>query len=89
MRISRYLVRFRKKNRLLQKEIAALLNISREHYAQIESGKFVPSIKLLRTISKKLRLDISIHVAHDRFTLLCKSEQQSRRKPIRVEHSSR
>lgn len=89
MRISRYLMRFRKKNRLLQKEIAGLLNISREHYAQIESGKFVPSVKLLRRISKKLRLDIRIRVARDRFSFSCKPEQHSRRKPARAEHSSR
>ena len=89
MRISRYLMTFRKKNRLLQKEIADLLSISREHYAQIESGKFMPSIKLLRMISKKLRLDISIHVTHGGFTFLCKEEEQRRRKIIRAGHSSR
>lgn len=75
MRLSHYLVGFRKKNGLLQKEIAGLLDISREHYAQIESGKFVPSIKLLRTISKKLRLDINIRVVHGGYTFLCRSKK--------------
>ena len=75
MRLSHYLIGFRKKNCLLQKEVADLLNISREHYAQIESGKLVPFIKLLRTISKKLRLDINIHVAHGGYSFLCKSEK--------------
>jgi len=75
MRLSRYLTRFRKKNKLLQKEVAGVLSISREHYAQIESGKFVPSIKLLKTISKKLMLDINIHVAHGGYSFSCKSDK--------------
>jgi DNA-binding XRE family transcriptional regulator len=75
MRLSHHLVRFRKKHSLLQKEVATLLNISREHYAQIESGKFTPSIKLLRTISKTLRLDIEIRVAHGGSTFMCKPEK--------------
>ena len=75
MRLSHHLVRYRKKNSLLQKEVAGLFNISREHYAQIESGKFTPSIKLLRTMSKKLRLDIQIHVAHGGYTFFCRPEK--------------
>lgn len=70
MRLARLLVTYRKSNTLLQKEIADRLNISREHYAQIESGKFVPSMKLLRHISKKLNLEIRIRVARGGATVL-------------------
>ena len=70
MRLARLLVTYRKSNTLLQKEIADRLSICREHYAQIESGKFVPSMKLLRRISKRLNLEIRIHVAKGGATFL-------------------
>ena len=85
MRLARLLVTYRKNNTLLQKEIADQLSISREHYAQIESGKFVPSMKLLQRISKRLNLEISIRVAKGGATVLGRSEREllrARRKRI-------
>ncbi|HTK81010.1 MAG TPA: helix-turn-helix transcriptional regulator [Bacteroidota bacterium] len=72
MGLTRYLVGYRKKNKLLQKELAGALNISREHYAQIESGKIQPSIKLLKAISSQLKLDIRIDIARGKSLLLYK-----------------
>jgi len=42
---------YRKKNRLTQKEIAAKLGITREHYAQIEEGKRIPPKQLQNKIA--------------------------------------
>jgi len=51
---------YRQQKNLLQKEVADLLGISREHYAQIEAGCCIPSLKLLQKISKRLQLNITI-----------------------------
>jgi len=51
---------YRRQHALLQKEIAASLGISREHYAQIEGGNVSPSLKLLQRISEKLELNIVV-----------------------------
>ncbi len=44
------LIAYRKKNKFVQKEMAAKLNISREHYSRLEEGKFYPSKKLFFNI---------------------------------------
>ena len=51
---------YRRQHALFQKEIAASLGISREHYAQIEGGNVSPSLKLLQRISEKLELNIVV-----------------------------
>ena len=51
---------YRQQNSLLQKEVANLLGISREHYAQIEAGCCIPPLKLLQKISERLQLNITI-----------------------------
>lgn len=38
---------YRKQNKLVQKEMAGKLNISREHYSRLEEGKINPSKKLI------------------------------------------
>ena len=51
---------YRQQKNLLQKEVADVLGISREHYAQIEAGCCIPSRKLLQKISERLQLNIII-----------------------------
>jgi transcriptional regulator with XRE-family HTH domain len=51
---------YRQQKNLLQKEVADLLEISREHYAQIEGGCCIPSLKLLQKISERLQLNITV-----------------------------
>ena len=70
--IQHLLKEFRQANVLLQKDVADKLGISREHYAQIESGKFEPSFKLLSAISKRLGVDITINMSQGGYTLLYK-----------------
>jgi DNA-binding XRE family transcriptional regulator len=54
------LKKFRAMHRLTQKEAAARLGISREHYAKIESGKFFPSHGLTDQISRTLEVTITV-----------------------------
>lgn len=62
MNIGVYLKSYRSKNKIPQKQIADSLGISREHYAQIETDRLNPSVKLLKIISKKLSLHIEISI---------------------------
>ncbi len=63
MKLSVWLKRYRIKRGLRQKELAGDLGISREHYAQIESGHCRPSINLLRTMSRKLSVTIVVTIS--------------------------
>jgi len=51
---------YRGRHALLQKEVADVLGISREHYAQIESGHVTPSFKLLQRVSERLDLNFVV-----------------------------
>ena len=55
---------YRQQNSLLQKEVADILGVSREHYAQVEAGCCIPSFKLLQKISERLQLNITIVFDH-------------------------
>ncbi len=58
--LTELLKELRQRRGLMQKEIADLLGISREHYAQIESGNTIPSVRLLLVISEKLPIEVTI-----------------------------
>ena len=60
MKLGELLKIARHEKKLTQKEIACLLGITREHYAQIETGRFNPSVNLLKAISSKLNLHVTI-----------------------------
>lgn len=60
MEIGEALKSIRHEKKLTQKEIACRLGITREHYAQIESGRFHPSVNLLNTISSQLGIHATI-----------------------------
>ena len=60
MKLYMLLRSYRKQHHLLQKDMSALLGISREHYARVESGRIIPGVDLLTTISKKLHITIII-----------------------------
>ena len=49
---------YRKKRGLAQKEVAAILGISREHYTRIERGLVTPSQKLSTVIAEKLNITL-------------------------------
>ena len=63
MKLTKLLIDHRHRSGLLQKEAAGLLGISREHYAQIESGRIEPSLRLLKTFSKKFCLNFEVQIA--------------------------
>ena len=44
------LVQYRKDNKLIKKEVAAQLELSREYYSKVESGKVEPSGKVINRI---------------------------------------
>ena len=52
MYLPQLLKEYRKQKGLRQKEIAAKLGITREHYAQLENAFKIPSLELLDMISK-------------------------------------
>ena len=52
---------YRKKRGLAQKEVAAILGISREHYTRIERGIVRPSQKLCSIIAEKLDITLVTH----------------------------
>ena len=54
---------YRRRHRLLQKQIAGQLGVSREYYARIECGRVIPSLSLLAKMSVELNVEIN-------FTLL-------------------
>ena len=60
MEFGAFLKNVRREKKLTQKEMASLLGITREHYAQIESGRYEPSVKLLRAISSRLDVHVKI-----------------------------
>ena len=51
------LIKFRKKQRLSQEEIAKRLEISRPHYSDIENGKVSPSIDFAFKIQEVFEVD--------------------------------
>ena len=60
----------RREKKFAQKEMACLLGITREHYAQIESGRLLPSLHLLKSISSLLNLHITIDIENGKHVYL-------------------
>ena len=58
------LKQYRQQKCLLQKEVSDKLGVSREHYAQVEAGCCIPSLKLLQKISERLQLNITVVFDH-------------------------
>ena len=58
MQLSEVLKRGRAKSGLTQKEAAALIGITREHYALIEEGHKFPSQYLLQKIAEEFNVRI-------------------------------
>lgn len=56
MTLSEALKQYRQQNKLMQKEMADLLSITREYYASIEEGHKFPSPELLQRIQEKLHI---------------------------------
>jgi transcriptional regulator with XRE-family HTH domain len=53
---------YRKKHGLVQKEVAWMLQITREHYALIEVGRQNPSPRLLQKMRKELGVVIEFRL---------------------------
>ena len=62
MLLSELLHEYRKRLKLTQKEAAAKLSITREHYAKVEEGRSAAPIGLLRRIARLLGTDLAILV---------------------------
>jgi len=73
---------YRQQNSLLQKEVADVLGVSREHYAQVEAGCCIPSLKLLQKISERLQLNITIVFDHGKCEFLRFSNRSIARRRV-------
>lgn len=51
------LIKFRRNQKLSQEKMAALLDVSRTHYSDIENGKTTPSIGLAYKIQEVFNVD--------------------------------
>jgi transcriptional regulator with XRE-family HTH domain len=58
MNLPEFLRSHRKNHSLAQKQIAHTLGITREHYARVEEGTQLPSLPLLRRMSKEFQVTI-------------------------------
>lgn len=77
MNIGDYLKAYRSKNKILQKQMADILGISREHYAQIERGYLLPSSKILATISERLPININISFKKGKNIFSCNTKKNT------------
>lgn len=74
--ISKTIIKYRKDNKLTQKELAKILDINQVMISKLERGNYNPTIKLLHTISRKLTnsSDLFINMLKDMITSLYKSK---------------
>lgn len=74
--ISKTITRYRKDNKLTQKELAEILDINQVMISKLERGNYNPTIKLLHTVSRKLTnsSDLFINMLKDIITNLYKSK---------------
>ena len=80
MQLQTLLREFRRRNDLAQKETAQKLGISREHYARIESGHAMPSLKLMQMIARELILTVEVRVHRDGFEYTYRKERRLKKK---------
>ncbi len=59
MQLAITLKMYRKSRHLTQKEVAAVLGISREYYSRLECGKGRPSVNLLETICRSTDIAVA------------------------------
>lgn len=74
--ISNTITKYRKDNKLTQKELAKILDINQVMISKLERGNYNPTIKLLHTMSRKLTnsSDLFINMLKDMITNLYKSK---------------
>ncbi|MBI1803378.1 MAG: helix-turn-helix transcriptional regulator [Ignavibacteriae bacterium] len=66
MTLGQALKKYRKKHKLVQKELAAKIGISLKHYAQIERGKAYPSQIVLQRICEVTTIAVEFTVGRNR-----------------------
>ena len=66
MTLADALKRYRRKHKLVQKELAARIGISVKHYAQLERGKAYPSQFILQRICEVTTIVVAFKVGRDR-----------------------
>lgn len=64
-RIGQKLKEVRKKMKLTQQELADKIGISRPYYADVEMGRYSPSVKVLTKLSLLLKLDLNFLKEND------------------------
>lgn len=64
-RVGQKLKEFRKKMKLTQQELANQIGISRPYYADVEMGRYLPSLKVLTKLSLFLKLDLNFLKEND------------------------
>lgn len=74
--ISKTITKYRKDNKLTQKELAKILDINQVMISKLERGNYNPTIRLLHTMSRKLTnsSDLFINMLKDMITNLYKSK---------------
>ena len=77
--ISKSLIKYRKENKLTQKDLAQILDMNQVMISKLEKGNYNPTIKMLHTISRKLTesSDLFIDMLKDMITSLYKSKNIS------------
>ena len=67
--IGKKLKAYRQKAGMTQKEVAEKANISRSHYASLESDKYNPSLETLSNIANVLNIDTTLLLDKNEFSL--------------------
>ncbi|MDU6340735.1 helix-turn-helix transcriptional regulator [Clostridium sp. NSJ-49] len=50
----------RKENGLTQQDLSQKVSISRSYIADIEGGRYIPSVEILISLSKELKIDMNL-----------------------------
>lgn len=58
--IGKEVKRARKENGLTQKDLSKKISISRSYIADIEGGRYTPSVEILISLSKELKIDMNL-----------------------------
>ncbi len=79
VKLANILKTYRRQHRMLQKEVASAVGISREHYAQIETGHVSPSFRLLQRLTARLDLNLVVNMRNGTYQFRRRRQRLHRR----------
>lgn len=77
------LKKYRKESGLTQLQVAEKANISRSHYASLESDKYNPSLETLNNIANVLNINVTLLLEDDK-TLLSDKDNKKIEKDLKL-----